>query len=252
MKLKDKVVILTGASSGIGEVTALRFAEEGAKVVIVARSEDKLNKIVDRASEFPGEVIAIAGDVSKQEDVENLVNKTIDTYGRIDVLVNNAGVLDNYLSADNMTDEVWDRVFDINVTGPMRLIREVLKHMLKENKGNIINTASVGGLYGGRGGMAYVASKHALVGMTKHIGFMFHDKGIRCNAVAPGSIATAIGNKVKEPNLDVLNKLMKGFELYPGTGESQEIANVMLFLASDDSSFVNGTTIVADGGWTAF
>lgn len=252
MKLKDKVVILTGASSGIGEATALRFAEEGAKVVIVARSEDKLNKIVDRASEFPGEIIAIAGDVSKQEDVEKLVNKTIDTYGRIDVLVNNAGVLDNYLSADNMTDEVWDRVFDINVTGPMRLIREVLKHMVKENKGNIINTASVGGLYGGRGGMAYVASKHALVGMTKHIGFMFQDKGIRCNAVAPGSIATEIGHKVKEPNMDVLNKLMKGFELYPETGEPQEIANVMLFLASDDSSFVNGTTIVADGGWTAF
>ena len=252
MKLKDKVVILTGASSGIGEATALRFSEEGAKVVIVARSEDKLNKIVDRASEFPGEVIAIAGDVSKQEDVEKLVNKTIDTYGRIDVLVNNAGVLDNYLSADNMTDEVWDRVFDINVTGPMRLIREVLKHMVKENKGNIINTASVGGLYGGRGGMAYVASKHALVGMTKHIGFMFQDKGIRCNAVAPGSIATEIGHKVKEPNMDVLNKLMKGFELYPETGEPQEIANVMLFLASDDSSFVNGTTIVADGGWTAF
>ena len=252
MKLKDKVVILTGASSGIGEATALRFSEEGAKVVIVARSEDKLNKIVDRASEFPGEVIAIAGDVSKQEDVEKLVNKTIDTYGRIDVLVNNAGVLDNYLSADNMSDEVWDRVFDINVTGPMRLIREVLKHMVKENKGNIINTASVGGLYGGRGGMAYVASKHALVGMTKHIGFMFQDKGIRCNAVAPGSIATEIGHKVKEPNMDVLNKLMKGFELYPETGEPQEIANVMLFLASDDSSFVNGTTIVADGGWTAF
>ena len=252
MKLKDKVVILTGASSGIGEATALRFAEEGAKVVIVARSEDKLNKIVDRASEFPGEIIAIAGDVSKQEDVEKLVNKTIDTYGRIDVLVNNAGVLDNYLSADNMSDEVWDRVFDINVTGPMRLIREVLKHMVKENKGNIINTASVGGLYGGRGGMAYVASKHALVGMTKHIGFMFQDKGIRCNAVAPGSIATEIGHKVKEPNMDVLNKLMKGFELYPETGEPQEIANVMLFLASDDSSFVNGTTIVADGGWTAF
>lgn len=252
MKLKDKVVILTGASSGIGEATALRFAEEGAKVIIVARSEDKLNKIVDRASDFPGEVIAIAGDVSKQEDVEKLVNKTIDTYGRIDVLVNNAGVLDNYLSADNMTDEVWDRVFDINVTGPMRLIREVLKHMVKENKGNIINTASVGGLYGGRGGMAYVSSKHALVGMTKHIGFMFQDKGIRCNAVAPGSIATEIGNKVKEPNMDVLNKLMKGFELYPETGEPQQIANVMLFLASDDSSFVNGTTIVADGGWTAF
>ena len=252
MRLNERVVILTGASSGIGEATALRFAEEGAKVVIVARSEDKLNKIVEKASVFPGEVYALAGDVSKQEDIERIVNKTIELYGRIDVLINNAGVLDNYLSADNMTDEVWDRVLDINVTGPMRLTREVLKHMIKQNHGNIINTASVGGLYGGRGGMAYVASKHALVGMTKHIGFMFQDKGIRCNAIAPGSIATEIGHKVTEPNMDVLNKLMKGFELYPETGEPHEIANVMLFLASDDSSFINGTTIVADGGWTAF
>lgn len=252
MKLNEKVVILTGASSGIGEATALRFAEEGAKVVIVARTEEKLNKIVDKASEFPGEVTAVAGDVSKQEDIEKVVNKTIDLYGRIDILVNNAGVLDNYLSADNMTDEVWNRVLDINVTGPMRLIREVLKHMVEQNQGNIINTASVGGLYGGRGGLAYVASKHAVVGMTKHIGYMFQDKGIRCNAIAPGSIATEIGQKVREPNMDVLNKLMKGFELYPETGEAHQIANVMLFLASEDSSFVNGTTIVADGGWTAF
>ena len=106
MKLKDKVVILTGSSSGIGETTALRFAEECAKVVIIAKSEDQLNKIVDKASEFPGEVIVIAGDISKQEDVKKLVNKTINTYGRIDVLVNNAGVLDNYLSVDNMTDKV--------------------------------------------------------------------------------------------------------------------------------------------------
>lgn len=252
MKLNEKVVILTGASSGIGEATALRFAEEGAKVVIVARTEEKLNKIVDKASEFPGEITAVAGDVSKQEDIEKVVNKTIDLYGRIDILVNNAGVLDNYLSADNMTDEVWNRVLDINVTGPMRLIREVLKHMVEQNQGNIINTASVGGLYGGRGGLAYVASKHAVVGMTKHIGYMFQDKGIRCNAIAPGSIATEIGQKVREPNMDVLNKLMKGFELYPETGEAHQIANVMLFLASEDSSFVNGTTIVADGGWTAF
>lgn len=151
-----------------------------------------------------------------------------------------------------MTDEVWDKVLDINVTGPIRLIREVLKHMIKENHGNIINTASVGGLYGGRGGMAYVASKHALVGIIKHIGFMFQDKGIRCNAVAPGSIATEINQKVKEPNMEVLNKLMKGFKLYPETGKPQEIAIVMLFLASDDSSFINGTTLVSDGGWTEF
>lgn len=162
------------------------------------------------------------------------------------------GILDNYLSADNMSDEVWNKVFDVNLTGPMRLTREVLKYMEKQKHGNIINTSSVGGLYGGRGGLAYVASKHALIGMTKHIGFMFQDKGIRCNAIAPGSIGTEIGLKVTNPNMSVLNKLMKHFELFPQTGEANEIANIMLFLASEESSFINGTTIVADGGWTAF
>lgn len=252
MRLSEKVVILTGASSGIGEATALRFAEEGAKLVIVARSGDKLEKIAEKASAFPGEVHPIVGDVSKKEDIENVVNKTIELFGRIDILINNAGILDNYLSADNMTDEVWNKVLDVNLTGPMRLTREVLKYMEKQKHGNIINTSSVGGLYGGRGGLAYVASKHALIGMTKHIGFMFQDKGIRCNAIAPGSIGTEIGLKVTNPNMSVLNKLMKHFELFPQTGEPNEIANIILFLASEESSFINGTTIVADGGWTAF
>ncbi len=190
MRLSEKVVILTGASSGIGEATALRFAEEGAKLVIVARSGDKLEKIAEKASAFSGEVHPIVGDVSKKEDIENVVNKTIELFGRIDILINNAGILDNYLSADNMTDEVWNKVLDVNLTGPMRLTREVLKYMEKQKHGNIINTSSVGGLYGGRGGLAYVASKHALIGMTKHIGFMLQDKGIRCNAIAPGSIGS--------------------------------------------------------------
>lgn len=252
MRLKDKIVILTGASSGIGNATALRFAEEGAKVVVVARRAERLEKLVEKSKGLNGEIYPVPGDVSVDEDIKRVVEETLNKYGRIDVLVNNAGILDNYLSADNMEDEVWYKVLDVNLTGPMKMIREVIPHMIEQGSGNIINTASVGGLFGGRGGMAYVASKHGLIGMTKHIGYMFHDKGIRCNAVAPGSIKTEIGGTVQNPNQFVLDKLMKGVNIFPVMGEAEEIANVMLFLASDESSFINGATIVADGGWTAF
>lgn len=252
MRLKDKIVILTGASSGIGNATALRFAEEGAKVVVVARRAERLEKLVEKSKDLNGEIYPVPGDVSVDEDIKMVVEETLNKYGRIDVLVNNAGILDNYLSADNMEDEVWYKVLDVNLTGPMKMIREVIPHMIEQGSGNIINTASVGGLFGGRGGMAYVASKHGLIGMTKHIGYMFHDKGIRCNVVAPGSIKTEIGGTVQNPNQFVLDKLMKGVNIFPVMGEAEEIANVMLFLASDESSFINGATIVADGGWTAF
>ena len=257
MRLEDKIIILTGASSGIGEATALRFAKEGATVIAFARRKEQLNKLKEKASEFPGKIIPAVGDVTNDKDVKSVVQDTIDEFGRIDVLINNAGILDRYLSVDNMEDEVFDQVMEVNVKGPMRITREVINQMKKQKSGNIINTSSVGGLHGGRGGLAYVMSKHAIVGMTKHIGFMFQEYGIRCNAVAPGSIATQIGTTVKDPNLPVLNKIIKGSEIFPDEmlpvlAEPEEIANVMLFLASDESSFVNGEVIVADGGWTAF
>ena len=252
MRMEDKVVILTGASSGIGNATALKLASEGAKVTVVARRAERLEALKEKAADLPGEIFPVPGDVSIDGDIENAVKKTLDRYGRIDVLINNAGVLDNYLSADSMTDEVWNKVMSVNLTGPMKMIRAVIPEMIKQGSGNIINTASVGGLQGGKGGMAYVASKHAIIGMTKHIGAMFYDKGIRCNAVAPGTVKTEIAGTVKTPNKDMMEKIVKGFQVFPAIGEAEEIANIMLFLSSEESSFVNGTTIVADGGWTAF
>ena len=252
MRMKDKVVILTGASSGIGNATALKLASEGAKVTVVARRAERLEELKEKAADLPGEIYPVPGDVSKDEDIAKAVDMTVEKYGRIDVLINNAGILDNYLSADSMTDEVWDKVMAVNVTGPMKMIRAAMPVMLKQGKGNIINTSSVGGLFGGKGGMAYVASKHALIGMTKHIGVMFQDKGIRCNAIAPGTIKTEIAGTVKTPNMDMMQKIVKGFQNFPVVADAEEIANIMLFLASDESSFVNGTTLVADGGWTAF
>ncbi len=251
MKLKDKVIILTGASSGIGRATALKLVAEGAKVVAVARRTERLEELKKEGADLPGEIYPITGDVSKDGDIDKLVEETIENYGKIDVLINNAGIVDRFLSADNMEDELWDRVMDVNLTAPMKLIRKSLNYMLDQGEGNIINVASVGGLFGAKGGLAYVASKHAIIGMTKHIGVIFADKGIRCNAIAPGSIKTEIGQNVKEPNMFVLDKVMKSTEALPALGEAEDIGNLMVFLASEDSKFINAATIVADGGWTA-
>lgn len=250
MRVKDKVIILTGASSGIGEVAALTLAREGAKVVVVARRFEKLEALKYKAKDLQGEIYPVAGDMSKDEDIKNVVKATVDKYGRVDVLVNNAGILDGFLSADNIEDEIWDNVMAVNLTGPMKLIREAMVHMKEQKSGNIINMASVGGLFGAKGGLAYVTSKHGIIGMTKHIAAIFGEEGIRCNAIAPGSIKTDIGNSVKNPNMQVYNKVMKSASVLPVLGEPEDIANIILFLASDESKFINGATIVSDGGWT--
>lgn len=251
MRLKDKVVIITGASSGLGNETAILFAKEGAKVVAVARRMERLEDLVEETKEFSGEIIALQGDVGKEEDIENMVKFTVEKFGKVDILVNNAGIIDDYMPAGDMTNEVWDNVFNINLTGPMKLTRAVLPIMTKQNKGNIINISSVGGLSGGRGGAAYVATKHGLVGLTKNTAFIYADQGIRCNAVCPGSIPTDIGNTDTANQLG-LGKIMSGFVNAPRIGTSEEIANIVLFLASDESSLVNGVAITADAGWTAY
>ena len=250
MRVKDKVIILTGASSGIGEAAALTLAREGAKVVVVARRVERLEALKEKATELQGEIYPVAGDMSKDEDIKNAVKSTVDKYGRVDILINNAGILDRFLSADNVEDEIWDNVLAVNLTGPMKLIREAMVYMKKQESGNIINIASVGGLFGAKGGLAYVTSKHGIIGMTKHIAAIFGEEGIRCNAIAPGSIKTEIGNTVENPNMQVYNKVMKSASVLPVLGEPEDIANAILFLASDESKFINGATIVSDGGWT--
>ena len=208
MRLLDKVAIVTGASSGIGKATALRFAQEGAKVVITARRKEKLDEVVELAKDFEGEIFSVAGDLSVQDDIDGVVREALDKYGRIDILINNAGIIDKYQSSDDIEDDIWDRVLEINLTGPLKMTRSVLPTMKKQKSGSIVNTASVAGLFGGRGGIAYVAAKHGLVGMTKHIAVSFKDYNIRANAVAPAGVDTAIG-VIEEPyNSEVLERIV--------------------------------------------
>lgn len=250
MKLNGKVAIVTGASSGIGKDVALAYDREGAKVIAMARRKEKLEELKDLAEN--NNIEAFVGDVSVDEDLQKIVDYTLQKYGKIDILVNNAGILDDYQAPHNITDEMWEKVFDVNVNSIMKIIRAVIPSMRERQKGVILNTSSVGGLHGMRGGMAYVASKHAVVGMSKHIGFSYAQEGIRCVAIAPGNISTEIGQTVGNADKHTLEKLMLGYNLFPVAGDSENIANLYVFLASDDANFINGTTVVADGGWTSF
>ncbi len=253
MRLKDKVCIVTGASSGMGRSIALLFAQEGAKVIALARRKERLEEIAKEAEGMAGSILPYAGDLMKDEDIKGVVATALDTYGKVDVLVNNAGVMDNMIPAHEVTDEHWDWIIGMNLTSLMKLSRQVLEPMLEKESGVIINVASVGGLMGCRAGAAYAASKFGVIGYTKNVGFMYAQKGIRCNAICPGAVETEIGvDGMSKASEFGSSRAMLGMGANPRIGKPEEIATAALFLASDDSSFVNGTTLTADAGWTAY
>lgn len=252
MKLTGKVAIVTGAASGMGKAIAELFAVEGAKVVVSDLHLENATQVVKEIKEKGGEAIAVQANVAMEDDVQRLFNETTNSYGTVDILVNNAGIMDNFVPAGELTDELWERVFAVNSTGPMRTIRKALAIFLPKSAGVIVNIASAGGLFGSRAGTAYTASKHAVVGLTKNVGFQYANKGIRCNAIAPGGVMTNISASLTAPNPFGAERAMAGMAINPRVGDAEEIAKVALFLASDESSFVNGTIITADAGWTAY
>lgn len=252
MKLQNKVAVVTGAASGMGKEIALLFAAEGAKVIVSDLNVEGAGKVVEEIAAKGGTAVAVASNVAKEEDVQNLIDTAVNEYGTLDILVNNAGIMDNFVPAGDLTDELWDRVFAVNTTGPMRTIRKSLPIFLEKESGVIVNIASAGGLYGSRAGAAYTAAKHAVVGLTKNVGYQYSVKGIRCNAIAPGGVATNISASLTAPNEFGMGRAMAGMGINPRVGTAEEIAKVALFLASDDSSFVNGTVVTADAGWTAY
>lgn len=251
MRLQDKVAIVTGAASGMGKAIALAYAKEGAKVVVSDINLDGANQTVDVINASGGEAIAIQTNVAKEEDIELLIDTAVSTFGTLDILVNNAGIMDNFEPAGDLTDDLWERLFAINTTSVMRATRKALPIFLEKQKGVIINTASLGGLYGARAGAAYTASKHAVIGLTKNTGYMYAQKGIRCNAIAPGGVETNISASMTGYNEFGFGRIQAGLAVNPRNGQPEEIANVAVFLASDESSFLNGTVITADAGWSA-
>jgi len=252
MKLENKIAIVTGAASGIGKAIAVLYAQEGAKVVVADINLEAAQAVVAEIIAGEGVATAIVANVAKQEDVDNLIDSTVKTYGTLDILVNNAGIMDNFVPVAALTDELWEKVISVNVTGPMRAIRKAMPIFLEKKKGVIINTASIGGLCGSRAGVAYTASKYAVIGLTKNIGFQYALLGIRCNAIAPGGVNTNIGKTIDNPDKFGMERAVSGSGNNPRMGEAVEIAQLALFLGSDDSSYINGTVVTADGGWTAY
>jgi NAD(P)-dependent dehydrogenase (short-subunit alcohol dehydrogenase family) len=251
MKLKDKVAVVTGAASGMGKAIAELYAKEGAKVIVADLNIEGAEEVVKNITANGGVAKAVQVNVAKLEDIENMIDTAVNEYGTLDILVNNAGIMDGFQPVGEIEDERWDLIFDVNTKGVMRAMRKAISIFLEKGKGVIINTASTGGLNGAHAGAAYGASKHAVIGLTKNTGYMYANKGIRCNAIAPGGVATNIVASMKGVSEFGMERTKAVQGVMPRIGQPEEIANVALFLASDESSFINGAVITADGGWTA-
>ncbi|KAF5077579.1 3-beta-hydroxycholanate 3-dehydrogenase (NAD(+)) 2 [anaerobic digester metagenome] len=253
MKLQGKVAIVTGASSGMGHEIAALFAQEGAIVYAVARRAERLQELAESIQE-PGRIIPHVADLMEKEDAQSLIEAVVKDAGKLDILVNNAGIMDDFSAVGDVADDMLEKVFALNTFAPFYTSRGAVKQFLVQGGGNIINIASVGGLYGARAGAVYTAAKHAVVGLTKNTGYMYAKKNIRCNAICPGGVETEIGSGdfMKKVNQEGLNIVMSNIGGNPRNGKPIEIARVALFLASDDSGFINGQCITADSGWTAY
>lgn len=251
MRLEGKSVVVTGASAGMGQAIVKLFVQEGANVVAVARRKERLDALVESLSDMPGRLVAFAGDVSKKEDNEAMIDLAIKEFGKLDVLVNNAGVMDDMAGIGDVTDEKYEKVMAVNVYGPMCAMRKAVNVFKEQGKGgNIINVASIGAMRTAAG-VVYGASKAAIVAMTKNTAFMYVPDKIRCNAIAPGGINTEIATSMGVPNMAGYERTKLVMATSPGMGEPSDIANAALFLASDESAFVNGDVLVVDGGWIA-
>ncbi|MCL2597845.1 MAG: glucose 1-dehydrogenase [Paludibacter sp.] len=252
MRLENKVAIITGGASGIGLATAKIFAKEGAKVVITDINEQRLLEATEEIHREGGIVESILSDVRLQKDNDAMFALAIEKFGKFDILVCNAGIIDAFTMVGHMTDEIWDKTFDINVKAPMMQMRYAVKYFEEHGGGNIITVASAAGLGGGRSGAAYTASKRAVIGLAQNTAFAYAKKGIRVNVIAPGGVATNIMET--SPAIDEEgNKIFHvGMCLMPRVGQPSELADVALFLAGDESKFVNGVVIPVDGGWNAF
>ncbi len=250
-RVSGKVALITGGGSGIGRATAIVFAREGAKVVIADYNREGGEQTVKTIKAAGGEASFIEANVAVAKQVEAMVAKTVETYGRLDCAFNNAGI-EGQIGANiaECTEENWGRIIAINLTGVFLCMKYELPQMLKQGGGSIVNTASVAGLVGLPGGTAYVASKHGVAGLTKSAALEYAKSSIRINAVCPGFIRTAMTERVMDGG-SISEEAMIAAEPLGRIGKPEEIANVVLFLCSDDASFVTGIPFPIDGGYIA-
>lgn len=248
MRFEGKCVVVTGASSGMGRKIALDFAKEGATVIAVARRLERLEEIAKEAESFVGKILPYQGDISLEEVNNGMIDYAVKECGKLDVLVNNAGIMDEFTPIGELTDELFNKVMAVNLNGPIYAMRKAVQVMLeKETKGNIVNIASIGGVCGARAGVAYTASKHAIVGATKNTAYMYAGK-IRCNVVCPGGVETEVMNSQTNISQFGVGRIMAGLDTSIPSGKVEDISTAVLYIASDDAKFMTGAEIVIDGG----
>ena len=251
MKLQGKSVVVTGASSGMGKSIVELFAKEGANIIAVARRRERLEALAESLKDQPGTVIPFVGDISKEEDNVGAIEAAVTHFGKLDILINNAGVMDDMSPIGDVTDEMIERVFSTNLYGPIYAMRKAVKVFQEQGTGgNIVSIASLGGMRTVAGAI-YGASKAAIISLTKNTAFMYMDHGIRVNAIAPGGIMSEIATSMGMPNMNGYSRVQKVLAAAPAPGQTEQIAKAALFLASDDSSYVNGDILLVDGGWAA-
>lgn len=245
MRLKDKVSLITGAAQGIGLATAIKFAQEGAIVIVCDVKQGAVDEAVKKCKDMGAQALGFVMDVTQRDMVNATVKTVLDKFGRIDVLVNNAGITQD-ARLQKMTLEQFDRVIDVNLRGVFHCAQAVTDAMVVQGSGVILNASSVVGVYGNYGQTNYAATKFGVIGFTKTWSRELGPKGIRVNAVAPGFIATPILSTIPEKLIDEMMERVPLKRL----GQPEDIANVYAFLASDDASYINGTVIEVAGGLT--
>ncbi len=253
MRLAGKVAVVTGAGSGMGRATALLFAREGATVVGGDIDRARIEAVTAEATAAGGRMVGVVGNVAEREDAEALVRRAIDGFGRLDVLVNNAGVMDMMEGVANFSDETFERVFGVNVYGPFTTSRAAVRHMKERGGGAIVNVASVAAVSGASAGAVYTASKHALLGLSRNTAYAYAPFGIRCNTLIVGGVETNIMAGADPARFDheALAQYGKWHAVNPRTLKPEEVAELILFLVSDAASGVNGAEVAVDAGWTA-
>ena len=243
--LNGKVAIVTGAASGIGKAIVQALLNENCKVLATDQHQEKLTALLQSLQPFPiDQLHTLRTDVSNEDEIEHMISIALSQFGKLDILINNAGIMDHFEPVGDISNLVWEKIMRVNLEGPMKAMRSAVRIFLKQGQGVILNIASIGGLFGCRAGAAYTTSKHGLIGLTKNTGYFYAKDGIRCNAIAPGFIETEMTGALDEKTVQ---EWRNAIPLKRG-GSTEDVANATLFLASDMSGYITGQTLHVCGG----